>query len=190
MKIIIIIIFSQFSLFGQSSFKKYKDTKTGAVTAYADGIILINVEKSSWSNNSKNIGELKPKFNNGKYYLKFTSDQIQQSWGELSDIWEFCFFNKSFDNTCYLRMYVSINNSTIIKLIGKAKIKNVADIDSFDFVVKQKDIFDIANANSLSIKLSTTDLDDFENFPYTFSFDDLSGLRDFCEGMNIKNISR
>ena len=91
--IIIIILFFQLSIFGQSSFKKYKDTKTGAITAYADGIKLIKVEKTSWSNNSKTIGELKPKFNNGKYYLKFTSDEIQQSLGELSEVWEFCFFN-------------------------------------------------------------------------------------------------
>ena len=188
--IIIIILFFQLSIFGQSSFKKYKDIKTGAITAYADGIKLIKVEKTSWSNNSKTIGELKPKFNNGKYYLKFTSDEIQQSLGELSEVWEFCFFNSKSDNTCYLRMYLSINDNKIIKLIGKAKIKNISDIDAFDFVMNQKDFFDIANANSLSVKLSTTELDDFENFPYTFKFEELYGLRDFCEGMNISFLSK
>ena len=36
--ITILVLFSQICVFGQSTFKKFKDTKTGAVTAYADGI--------------------------------------------------------------------------------------------------------------------------------------------------------
>jgi hypothetical protein len=173
MKKILLInfLFLSVNLFGQSTFKILTETKTGAITAYSSGIEF------------KNLFQLQPRYNSKKYYLKLSSNEITIM-GGLEYIWKYCFFNNK-GNVCSIILYIKIDEERVLKLIGKGNIKNSEGISSFSFPITAKDIKAISISKKLSMTLETSDLDDYENFPYNFKYEELFGFRDFCEGMKI-----
>ncbi len=183
MKIYFLIIICTAITFcnGQSTFKKFKDLKTGAITTYSEGLSI-----KSAIGSDENIGVLQPRFNSGGYYLKFSSNEITQD-GQFSYLWKYCFFNTNIvGQKCYVRLYIKIDDTRVFKLIGKGKMNNGGgEVGDFSFAITSKEIALIATASKISIDFETKDLDDFENFPYSYVYDDLAGFRDFCDGMKI-----
>lgn len=182
------LLFLSVAVQGQSSFRKFKDSKTGAITAYSDGFTQYKIKEEFVYGQITKVAvpvfDVQPRYNGGKYYLKLFSNEITQT-GDLEDIWKHCFFNSDFSRKCKILLYIKLDDERILKLVGNGVMRNAGDINTFTFAITTKDIKAISTATKISVSLETTTLDDFENFPYDFTNDNLSGFRDFCEGMNI-----
>lgn len=186
--LLVCLAFLTISVQGQTTFKKFKDTKTGAITAYADGFTAYKYSKEFINGEFQEVAipifEIQPRYNGGKFYLKLSSNEITQL-GDFENIWRHCFHNQDFSGNCKILLYLKLDDERVLKLVGNGTMRNHSEINSFKFSITTKDIKAISTATNISVSIETTALDDFENFPYSFTNEDLNGFREFCDGMKL-----
>jgi hypothetical protein len=186
-----LISFLTVNLYGQSSFKDYKDEKTGKRTTYSDGIKKIKENKSLYYSSKEIVLDLYPGYQAGKYYLimptyEMPSGKYYKGW---SDIYEPADFYEN------IYLVIKINDGekvlhlpTQFQPVDKNIISGSGRRDDYEdlkFKIDRETIIHLALARKIEITVSPTKLNRYEEFDYTFYFDDLYGFREFAEGMKL-----
>lgn len=180
------------NIFGQSSFKDYKDEKTGKRTTYSDGIKKIQDKKSFGSySSSETVIDLFPSYQGGTYYLIMPI--YVMPYGKYYKEWSDIYDHPSYYDNIYLIIKIN-NGEKVLHLpaqflpVDKNIIAGSGSRDDFEdlkFKIDKETIIYLALAQTIEITVSATKLNRYENFDYSFSFEDLFGFREFAEGMKL-----
>ena len=193
----LIYLFISINLLGQTSFREYKEEKSGIRMTYSDGLKKIKEDVSFGNYNNgiklpksyKTKLDIFPSFEAGIYSL-IISDYIMPD-GEYfkgnSDIYDFCEAGET------IFLIITIDNG---KKILQLQTKYVAISNQYmsgireyfkdlKFKIDKEKIVSLASAQNIQIKISSTKLNRFEDFDYYFEYDELLGLRDFIDGMKL-----
>jgi hypothetical protein len=190
-------LFISINLFGQSSFRDYKEEKSGIRMTYSDGLKK-NEEHISFPIFGKTVSksyekklDIYPSFKAGIYSLIISEYKMPSGkyYKGSNDIYGFCEAGEE------IFLIINIDNGKkILQLQTKyVPIGNTIDgireyFKDLKFKIDKEIILSLASAQNIQIKISTTKLNRFEDFDYSFEYNELIGLRDFIEGMKLTSI--
>jgi|GEM_PF-6217577 len=186
---VLLVLFS-LNLFGQSSFKDYKDEKTGKRTTYSDGIKKIKESKSYYSS-KETLLDLYPSYQGGVYSLILPT--YEKPSGKYYKGWSGIYEHADYYENIYLIIKIN-DGERVLQLPTKFQPvnKNIIagsgsrdDYEDLKFKIDKETVIHLALARKIEITVSPSKLSRYEDFDYTFHFSDLYGFRDFAEGMTI-----
>ncbi len=182
---ILLISFFTYNLFGQSSFKNFKDEKTGMRTAYADGLI----KKEKKYSDSTVVAEIYPIYKNKNYYLIMSNYEMPE--GKYFGEWSSPF--KYTDDGSTVHLTTSLNDGEYV--IHATAIVRTHDgsggsccrsgYKDLEFRIEPKSAIRLALSSKIDIKVTASTVNVYKDFDYSFNFKDAQGFRDFAEGMKL-----
>lgn len=176
---ILLILTLTTSLFGQGTFKNYKDEKTGKITAYSEGIKKISESKNSWDSDEVMV-ELYPYFTNGNYYFIISTYNMPdyKYYNGMTDV------IKNADGNIYLLIELH-NGDKVVQLKTYRQLYYHNRDEELMFEVTKEQVIHTAISPNIKIKISPTKILKYENYDYSFSKQEVNGFKDFAIGMNL-----
>lgn len=179
------------NLYGQSSFKDYKDEKTGKRTTYSDGIKKIKESKSVYYSRNETVLDLFPSYQGGTYYLILPTYEMPS--GKYYKGWSGIYEYADYYDDIYLVIKINDGESVLhlptqFQPVNKKIIAGSGSRDEYEdlkFKIDMETVIHLALARKIEITVSPSKLNRYEEFDYTFYFDDLYGFREFAEGMKL-----
>lgn len=189
--LLISFLISLVAIAQDSSFKKYKKERTGEITAYAGGLPFLryetNLDFNRYAENEKSVKkydplktDLRPIYKQGAYYL-FLQEcpfDIDGSRG----------FGETKDGFFKLMLYLKTDKGDILEIVATKKAPfdfgfSQIDFKEFKFYLTKEQFLKICYSTNLEVDFSSAERDSFEDFQFKFDYVDLTGYRDFVEGM-------
>ena len=158
--------------YGQNTFKKYTEEKSGKVTAWAKGVVKA---KENYYR-EVNLVDIYPYYEAGSYYLVMASYIMSD--GYTSVVKE-----HGYGDIYLLLEY--LDGEKVVQLHRTYREARQKDSHELLFKISSEQMIYIAISQSLNIKVRSTKILKYENYDYSFSWADLKGFREFAEGMKL-----